>query len=111
MSRQTRWIIVVGLSAMLLSGGRARAQNEGQDDLDKATSAKLTARSLEDLDEVARLLQSALQKGLDEQSTEFANKLLASTLIQRGSLRANRTFRTLSAGQAWRDPRLLRSTG
>ena len=57
------------------------AEGAGKADLDKASEAKLTAGA--DLDEVVRLLESALKKGLDPTNTEFANQLLISTLIRR----------------------------
>ena len=76
------------LLAVMLSGGSAWAENEGQEDLDRATEAKLDAKTLSDLDEVIRLCESALEKGLDEENTRFANMMLGSTLVQRGSVRA-----------------------
>ena len=84
------------IAAALLTGcaSRGLAANEGQDDLDKATEAKLGANSLADLDEVIRLAESALKKGLDEGNTQFANGLLSSTLAQRGTVRAALTART-----------------
>ncbi len=69
------------------------AEKDGLGDLDRATEAKLTARSLEDLDRVIDLLDRALEKGLDEGNTEFARQLLAATLIQRGSVRAQVALR------------------
>ena len=41
------------------------AQNEGQDDLDKATELQLKVQSIQDADEVVKLAESALKKGLD----------------------------------------------
>jgi tetratricopeptide (TPR) repeat protein len=63
--------------------GSLRAAGEGQADLDKATDTKLSATTISDLSEVIRLSESALKKGLDKANTEFAQKLLASTLVQR----------------------------
>lgn len=81
------------LLLLVLSPVALRAENEGLEDLDKATEAKLSARSIEDLGKVINLLDSALEKGLDEGNTEFANQLLAATLIQRGSVRAQVALR------------------
>ncbi len=64
-------------------GGVLWAAGEGQADLDKASDIKLSATTISDLSEVIRLAESALQKGLDQPNTEFAKKLLASTLVQR----------------------------
>ncbi len=58
------------------------AENEGLDDLDKANELQITAKSLADLEKVARLCESALQKGLDEANKDFATKLLTATLFQ-----------------------------
>ncbi len=71
----------------------AATENDGLEDLDKATETKLGAESLEDLDQVVNFLESALKKGLDEGNTTFANQLLAATLIQRGTVRAEVAMR------------------
>jgi tetratricopeptide (TPR) repeat protein len=62
------------------------AENEGQDDLDKATQLKVTAQSLDDLNEVVDRLETALEKGLDDENTKFAEQLLVASLLQRGNL-------------------------
>jgi tetratricopeptide (TPR) repeat protein len=64
----------------------ARAENEGQDDLDQATQLKVTAENLNDLNKVVDHLDTALEKGLDKDNTEFAQQLLTATLLQRGQL-------------------------
>lgn len=71
------------LAGILLSAASPclAAESAGQADLDKASEAKLTASA--DTDEIIRLLESALKKGLDPANTDFANRLLTSTLIQR----------------------------
>lgn len=79
---------------LLLAAVSVQAANEGQDDLDKATETKLNATTISDLGEVIRLTEGALKKGLDEGNTEFANKLLASTL----QLRAQETVKQIAAG-------------
>jgi tetratricopeptide (TPR) repeat protein len=53
--------------------------------LDQAVTAKLTASTLTDLGEVIRLCEAALEKGLDEGNTQFANQLLASSRVRRGT--------------------------
>ena len=60
------------------------AENEGQEDLDKATQLKVTAQSLDDLNEVVDRLETALEKGLDKENTKFAEQLLVASLLQRG---------------------------
>ena len=51
-----------------------RAQNPGQADLDKATELQVAVQSLADLEEVAKLCESALKKGLDEGNRKFAEQ-------------------------------------
>ena len=75
----------------------ARAENEGQADLDKATQQKLGAQTAGDFTEVIQLCESALKKGLDKGNTAFANDLMASALVQRGSLTANKAYRAILA--------------
>ena len=70
----------------------ACAENEGQDDLDKATQLKVTAETLDDLNEVIDRLDTALEKGLDKDNTKFAEQLLVSSLMQRGTMFATAVF-------------------
>ncbi len=88
MTRLTRLCLSAVL--IMLAAGSLRADSPGQEDLDKATEAKLSADSSKDLGEVIRLSESALKKGLDEANTDFANRLLSATLIQRASEMSNR---------------------
>jgi len=81
------------LLTVLWNVAPARAANEGQEDLDKAAEAKMTAETVSDLSEVIRLAESAMKKGLDEPNVEFAKKLLSSTFIQRGSAAAAAIFK------------------
>jgi len=68
------------------------AANEGRPDLDKATQLKLGAQSTGELTDVIQLCESAIKKGLDKSDTAFANDLLASALVQRGSATAAKIF-------------------
>ncbi len=70
----------------------AVAENEGQADLDKATQLKVTAETLDDLNEVVDHADSALEKGLDADNKKFAEQLLISSLLQRGQLFAVAVF-------------------
>jgi tetratricopeptide (TPR) repeat protein len=67
----------------------AFADNEGQEDLDKATQLKVAAENLEDLGEVIDHVDTAIEKGLDKENTKFAQELLAASLLQRGQLFAS----------------------
>jgi len=83
MSFNYKKIFALLIIAAVFSAAAARAADNGQEDLDKATELKLSATTVTDWGEVIRLTESALQKGLDKSNTEFANKLMASTLVQR----------------------------
>jgi tetratricopeptide (TPR) repeat protein len=78
----------------------ARAENEGQADLDKATEQKLGAQTPNDLADVIKLCESALKKGLDKGNAAFANDLMASSYTQRGSLAASKVYRAVLAAGA-----------
>ena len=77
---------------LLVLGGWSRADSPGQEDLDKATDAKIDAKTLKDLDEVIRLCESAKKKGLDPEGTKFANQVLGSALAQRGTVKTRAFF-------------------
>ena len=102
-----KMIPAVVLAVVAMGGGPAWAVDEGQEDLDRATEAKLIAKTLTDLAEVVNLLDSALKKGLSQDDRQFAKTLLGSTLIQRGSAVATATFRTASRGGRWAEMRRL----
>lgn len=70
----------------------AADKNAGQSDLDKALEARIDAQTLADLDGILKLCRSALDKGLDEENTKFAKKLIASTHYQRGEALAQRVL-------------------
>ena len=82
-------LLGLGVAVFPLS---ARAANDGQADLDKATQLKIGAQNTGDLTDVIQLCESALKKGLDKNNTAFANDLMASALVQRGSVSAAKIF-------------------
>lgn len=63
----------------------AFAESEGLSDLDEAMRVKMTAEGLQDLNKVIDLLQSATDKGLDEEDARFAQKMMSDALMQRAS--------------------------
>lgn len=85
----TSSLVAVSLSLLmlLLSGASAvkAEENKGLDDLDKATDLQLQVKNLQDIDQVVSLCESALEKGLDKDNTEFAKQLLVSSLWQHAS--------------------------
>jgi tetratricopeptide (TPR) repeat protein len=72
---------------------------DGQDDLNKATEKKMNVASMDDINEVIRLTESALQKGLDDANKDFANKMLAGALTQRGGAIATGAVQLYAANQ------------
>ena len=65
----------------------ARADDPpGQADLDAAIEAKLGADDLDDYARVLELCKKALAKGLDDDSTKFAEELYTGTLVDRASM-------------------------
>ncbi len=90
------------LLVVALTVSPARAQDEGQSDLDKAVDAKLDAKSIPDLGKVIELCHSAIDKGLGEENEAFAKELLGSTLLQRADAYARLILRT---GRRPNDPR------
>ena len=59
---------------------KKQEQEDGQEDLDKALELSQKAKTTRDLDKVADLLDSALEKKLDDESRQLATSLLKSTL-------------------------------
>ncbi|TWT84800.1 photosystem I assembly protein Ycf3 [Planctomycetes bacterium CA13] len=55
----------------------------GQADFDEAVLARIDAETNEELESVAVLLESALAKGLSDENTSFAKKILGSVQLQR----------------------------
>lgn len=56
----------------------------GQSDLDEAVLKRIAAESNGDLEAVAALIESALAKGLSEENSSFARKMIGSVQLQRG---------------------------
>lgn len=98
-------VFVIALGA----GAVARAANEGQADLDKATELKVTANDLRDLNQVVELLESALEKGLDADNTDFAETMLVGTLLQRATALSSaiigQPIQNAQMAQRWTDVR------
>ena len=89
--------------ALLLLGfaETAVAQSEGQTDLDEATQLKLNAQSMADLERVVELCESALEKGLDDESANLAKSLMTATLFQHASRFAQAVFDPQERTERW----------
>lgn len=79
----------------------ARCQNAGQEDLNEATKLQATTRSMQEVERVIELCESALKKGLDETNREFAEQLIVSSLWQHGSRFASQIFDTPQPHPQW----------
>jgi len=79
---------LLALGALNFAASAALAENEGQEDLDKATELKLSiqsARDLATLNKVVDHLDLAIEAGLDAENKEFAESMLVATLMQRAT--------------------------
>jgi tetratricopeptide (TPR) repeat protein len=91
MLRPIRVILAAAVLAILVASpawgwAEEPAQQAGQEDLDRATELQLNKpKTVGELSEVIRLVDSALAKGLDEGHTDFARNLLGAALVQRGA--------------------------
>jgi len=97
-----RLLTLVALVTLLAAlPAAARAQNPGQADLDMATELQLTAETLGELEKVIKLAESALEKGLDNEQTEFAKKMLAATYFQHANRHADSVFERSPPAPQW----------
>lgn len=79
---------LLGVVSLLCSGPLcepALAENEGRPLLDEALREKVNVQGLRDLSKVVDLLQQALDKGLDEEDSQFAENMLSDALMERAS--------------------------
>jgi tetratricopeptide (TPR) repeat protein len=102
-----RATLLFGLCLLAGLTSLARAENEGQDDLDKATQLKVSAESMADLAEVIRLAESAMKAGLDDENKKFANELLVGTLLQRAEAVSAKIFEQGNPPLLWPQMRKL----
>lgn len=74
---------------------------DGSEDLDRAFTLKLEARTTKDLEEVARLCESALEKGLDDKDAARAKQLAAASLFEFADQLGNRIFTSDGRDRRW----------
>lgn len=65
------------------------AEGPGQHDFDEALRTRITSEGMRDLNGVIELLQSALDKGLDMENTEFAEAMLSGAQYERATVLVN----------------------
>lgn len=100
----TLFLILLGNVALLPSvNAEDDAQTEfaGQDDLDSALEKKLSARSLDDFEQVLDLCRRATRKGLSEDSQTFADSLFIGTLIDRAGMLVDAIFKPTPPNPEW----------
>jgi tetratricopeptide (TPR) repeat protein len=93
--------LLATICAVLLLPALARAENEGQADLDAATDLQLAAETLGDLEKVIEKAESALKKGLDDGQAEFAKQMLAATLYQHANRLSAAIFEQQPPSPKW----------
>lgn len=82
-SRLALFTLIIAL--LIAAPLKAQEEDPGQADLDKATELKINATDLSQLNDVIKLLDSALDKGLGEDNTDFAESMLIGSLKQRST--------------------------
>ncbi|MDG1875445.1 MAG: tetratricopeptide repeat protein [Mariniblastus sp.] len=87
---------------MLGVGASAWGQEDGKTDLDKASEAKLSAKTTKDLDAVVKLCESAIEKGLSKEDEVDAKQLAAFTLFEHADQLGKRIFAGNGQDTRWR---------
>ncbi|HMO13398.1 MAG TPA: tetratricopeptide repeat protein [Pirellulaceae bacterium] len=87
-----RLIFIVLLVAFGVSAVHGQDEKKGEEDLSKAIELNIVASTDRDLDEIADLCESAIGKGLSEDSEKLARQLWVSTLYAHGESYTNRIF-------------------
>jgi tetratricopeptide (TPR) repeat protein len=95
------FLVPLALVCVALVSSPLLAANEGQADLDKAADLQLSAESLNDMEQVISLAESALKKGLDKGQEEFAKQMLAATLFQHANKLAEAIFEQTPPSPRW----------
>jgi tetratricopeptide (TPR) repeat protein len=94
---------VLSLFLLFLATSACMAQDSGgSDDLDKAFDLKIKAESTKDLDQVVKLCESAIEKGLDESGEQQAKILAASSLYEHADQLGQRIFASRGQDRRWR---------
>ena len=103
-------LAVIWLAVACLVAPTLRGEEVGMDDLNAAVKLKVRAdgpQSIRQIQQVLDRLQAALDKGLDAENTDFAERLLVSTLVERATLLCSGIFDTPRPDPRWMQIRLL----
>jgi tetratricopeptide (TPR) repeat protein len=77
-------------------------ESDGTEELDKAFDLKIKAESTKDLDQVVKLCESAIKKGLDQDGEQQAKTLAASSLYEHADQLGQRIFASRGQDRRWR---------
>lgn len=91
----------LSLSPLLLAPAHAADEPRGQADLDAAIDAKLSADSLDDFANVIDLCRRAIDKGLSDESKQFADALYTGTLMDRAGMVVDAIFNAPAPDPQW----------
>ena len=78
--------VLLSFGVMLADPPSALADGPGQGELDEAMRIRVNAKDLRDLYTVIEQLEQALDKGLDDENTKFAEQMLSQALLERATL-------------------------
>lgn len=85
-------VLAIFLLTLSFSQALAAGDGKGQEDLDQAMVKRLNADSMEKLNEVSKLLQQAIDKGLDKENEGFAKQMLSGVALEQGKEVAQEMF-------------------
>ncbi len=100
-------LLAVAFVIVLIVPAGAAEEPTGQEDLDRATLVKLSAKSLSDLETAIELCESALQKGVDAGNESYAKELLTATLYEHASQLSRLIFDQQPVDPRWPRARQL----
>jgi tetratricopeptide (TPR) repeat protein len=81
-----RLAVITTAAVALAAAPAVYAEGNGQADLDEALRVKVGADgNLRELNQVVELLETALDKGLDVENSDFAEQVLSESLLERAS--------------------------
>ncbi len=94
-------LLAVALAVCLTVPSGAAEESSGQEDLDRATLVKLSAKSMSDLETAIELCESALQKGVDAGNESYAKELLTATLYEHAARLSRLIFEQRPIDPRW----------
>jgi len=96
-----RWLLALLVALTLAIPAVFADDSPGQKDLDEAIDAKLSADNLDDYETVLDLCKRAIDKGLTDESKQFAENLYTGTLVDRAGMVVDAIFADESPDPQW----------